>query len=73
MRRYTVNDLAEKLQVDPEIARGLMKFWESSGHAVTVCMRAPELGRGRAQKVYEIRDGFRRALSEAFDKAGLVD
>lgn len=54
--RYTIADVAIRVGVEKDLARGLVKFLEHFGEAVAMGTRPVE--RGRAETVYEFRGGF---------------
>lgn len=75
MNRYTITEVAEKLGVDREVARGLVRFLTDAnvGLAEMKGDRAPAPGKsGRAEKVYEFVEGFERSLAELLTQAELT-
>lgn len=67
MPRYTIPEIAEKLGVDKEIARGLVKFLVEIDLAQLKGERPQE--RGKPFQVYSFSDGFEKAM-HAFVKRG---
>lgn len=62
--RYTVADIAEKLEIDIEAARGLIKFLVEIGVAALMGERRPANGMGRAQNVYQFKDDFESLVAK---------
>jgi hypothetical protein len=60
--RHTVADVAEKLRVDKELARGLVKLLVHLELATPRGERRPESGRGRAEDVFEFEEGYEKEL-----------
>lgn len=73
MNRYTVAEVAERLGVDREVARGLVRFLSDAdvGLAEFRGERRPD-GRGKAEHVYEFSEGFEARLAEFLTAAKLV-
>ena len=70
--RWTVGQIGERLEVERETARGLVKFLEDRGYARAMGERRPASGLGRAEKVYEFAEGFHRMISEILGDADLT-
>lgn len=60
--RYTIAEVADKLHVEKDLARGLVKFLEHYGDAEAMGTRP--LARGRAETVYEFREGFEKRMMQ---------
>lgn len=73
MARHTVADVAEKLGVEIDIARGLVKFLVEAGLAERVGQRQPESGRGAPADVFSFVEGYERALAQTLKRAELAD
>lgn len=61
--RLTIADVAQRLDVDKEIARGLVKFIVDANLARSMGERRPESGRGRAEAVYLFEEDFEKRLA----------
>lgn len=72
MARFTVAEVAEKLGIEREVTRGLVKFMVEAKIVEFKGERAPENGRGKPQHVYEFSDGFDRALASMLKRANLT-
>ena len=70
--RYTVNDVAEKLDVEREVARGLVRFLVDKHLASLRGERKPESGRGKAENVYSFADDFEKRLGMMLKRASLT-
>jgi len=73
MPRFTISEVAQKLDVEKDIARGLVKFLEAVFEAEPMGDRPSVSGRGRAEGVYEFRDGFEKRIEKRLEKAILTD
>ena len=71
--RFTIAEIAARLDVEKETARGLVKYLEAFGAAMPMGARAPVNGRGRAEVVFEFREGFEKRLAKELEKAKLAD
>lgn len=69
--RFTVNEVADKLAVDKELARGLVRLLVGMRLAELRGERRPESGRGRAEAVYVFTDGYEKALAAKLKRAEL--
>jgi predicted ArsR family transcriptional regulator len=70
--RYTVNEVAEKLDVEREVARGLVRFLVDKHLASLRGERKPESGRGKAENVYSFADDFEKRLGMLLKRAALT-
>lgn len=70
--RLTTAEVAGRLGVDREVARGLIHFLVELGLAEFKGERPPETGRGKAQHVFEFVEGFEKQLADTLKKAKLV-
>lgn len=73
MTRYTVAEIAEALQVEKDTARGLVRFLEEIGEAQNMGTRPASAGKGRAENVYELSEGFEVRLCDFLEDARLTD
>ena len=48
----TVQELAEKLSVEKDVAYGLVRYLEKRGHVTRVGSRKPEGGKGKGTSIY---------------------
>lgn len=64
--RYTIADVAMRIGVEKDLARGLVKFLEHFGEAEPMGTRPIE--RGRAETVYEFRDGFEARMMTRLER-----
>jgi predicted ArsR family transcriptional regulator len=69
---FTVAEVADKLKVERETARGLIRFLNEIGLAKCRGERAPANGRGAAQKTYQFEDGYEKALVSLLNRAKLT-
>ncbi len=67
--RYTVNDVADKLRVEVEVARGLTRFLLEIKLIRRVGNRKPENGRGASADVFDFPDGFEKQLMRVLIRA----
>lgn len=72
MPRYTIFEVAKRLNVEREDARGLVRFLVSIGLAQLMGERRPEGGRGSAEKVYVFADNFEQTLCTTLTQARLT-
>ena len=70
--RYTVNEVAEKLDVEREVARGLVRFLVDKHLAELRGERKPESGRGKAENVYAFTYDFEKRLGMLLKRASLT-
>lgn len=70
---YTVGQIAQRLGVEAEIARGLVKYLLASGLALPKGERRPIEGRGRAEQVYGFVQGFEALLADGLTSARLTN
>lgn len=68
--RYTVAEVAVKLEVEKEIARGLMKFLMEVGLCEWKGDRKSD-GPGKAEHVYSFKDGYEKRLQEMLEESTL--
>jgi predicted ArsR family transcriptional regulator len=73
MFRHTVADVAERLDVDKNVTRGLVKFLERIGLCEAMGERKPDNGRGRAETVFEFSEGFEEKLATFLKLGKLSD
>lgn len=73
MQRHTISDVADALQVEKDAARGLVKFLETVGLARPMGERPPVNGLGRAEKVYEMVEGYEGKLCDLLEAAKLSE
>lgn len=69
--RFSVADVADRLNVGREEARGLVRFLVAAGLAEFKGERRSE-GRGKAEHVYAFVDDFERLLASKLKRAKLV-
>lgn len=67
--RYSISDVAEKLSVEKETARGLVKFLEAKGLAEYKGDRKPENRRGALESVYSFSEDFEMATAQLLASA----
>ena len=67
--RFSVNDVAERLDVEREAARGLVKLLVELDLAKQVGERRPESGRGKSEGVYNFVEGFEDSLAKTLKVA----
>lgn len=72
MARYTVAEIADKLGVERETARGFVKFLVELKLVDFKGERPSESGRGKAQHVYEFADGYEKVLTARLKRAELT-
>lgn len=70
--RLSIVDVAERLKVEPEIARGFVKLLVGYGLAKPVGERPSRTGRGRSEAVFLFEEGYEQGLAHELLKAGLV-
>lgn len=71
--RFTIDEVAIKLGVSLETARGLVRYLVESGDlAQNRGVRLPESGRGRGAIVYSFVDGFEKQLATQLRRAKLT-
>jgi predicted ArsR family transcriptional regulator len=70
--RFTVAEIAERLKVDREIARGLVRFLSEIEIALIKGERKPENGRGRSETVYAFEEDFENTLVDVLKEAKLT-
>jgi len=70
--RFTVTEVAEKLDVDREVARGLIRFLVERDLSSLQGERKPESGRGKAENVYAFADDFEKRLATILKRAELT-
>lgn len=68
--RYTIVDIAEKLGVEKENARGLVRYLVAEQLAQEMGVRKGEAG-GRGENVYSFVDGFEKTLAARLRRARL--
>jgi hypothetical protein len=66
-RRRTINEVAERFNVESDVARGLINFFVAAGITHVVGKRTA--ARGRAENVYEFEDGY-ESIVDLFLRAG---
>lgn len=69
---YTIAEVAERLGVEVEAARGAVKFLVSAGIAQDRGKRRPEGGRGASASVYSFTEGYATRAAEIFTAAKLA-
>ena len=62
--RYTIAEVAEKLELEREVARGLVKLLLHLELATDMGTRPHESGRGRAEAVYHFNQDFEQHVAE---------
>jgi predicted ArsR family transcriptional regulator len=72
MARHTIADVAEKLSVSVDVARGLVRFLVEVGFAERVGQRQPPMGRGAPADVYSFGEGYEKALARLLKRAALT-
>lgn len=70
--RFTVAEIAERLQVDREIARGLVRFLSEINLALVKGERKPDNGRGKAETVYAFEEDYANTLVDVLKEAKLT-
>jgi len=65
--RYTIAEIAAKLKVDREDARGFVKFLVAKDLAE---LRGERSGRGAPEKLYALEEHFEETLAEMIARAG---
>lgn len=68
--RHTIAEIAEKLGVERESARGLVKFLVAENLVQDMGVRRSESG-GRGENLYAFVDGFETTLAARLRKARL--
>lgn len=68
--RYTITEIAEKLDVDRESTRGLVRYLVAEGLAQEMGVRKSD-GGGRGENVYSLVDGFEKVLAGRLRRARL--
>lgn len=68
--RLTVSEIADRLDVEKEDARGFIHFLIARGLADCMGDRKP-VGRGKPEKVYSFVTGFEKLLVANLKRAGL--
>jgi predicted ArsR family transcriptional regulator len=71
MGRHTIADVAKKLDVSVEVARGLVRFLVEAGFATRVGQRQAAGGRGAPADVFSFTDGYEQALAQLLRRAAL--
>lgn len=69
---FTVAEVADKLKVERETARGLVRILTEVGLAKCRGERAPANGRGAAQKAYQFEEGYEKAFVALLNRAKLA-
>jgi len=70
--RFTVADVAEKLGVDVDVARGFVKFLVEVHLAKRVGSRQPPTGRGAPADVFVFGEGYEKSLVQLLKRASLA-
>ena len=68
--RYTVAEIAERLGVDRESARGFVRFALDASLVTDRGVRTPERGRTGTEKVYSFASEFEKELVQRVRRAG---
>lgn len=71
--RLTVTEISERLDVDKEEARGLVRYLVAVGLVELKGERKPESGRGKAENVYSFEVGFEKILVANLKRAKFND